>query len=256
MWPRVSLSIQQTTSASDSERSKQQSYVRVTAALQLEEAAVASPSGPTHPTPRADVRVDVEWVCILIGYHRVRSSCLQLPLLPLPCQSLFHSSKVRAAVFVTDDVCLSQVKPEIGGIGFTLVPITLLHYNTMCTHHFHGATLQKGLIVKASTSSSGMLCHQNRVVWTAATLSFLLKSVPFRWLQINLDKHRQTFFNASIHLDHDKTGFLPILQKVCCICTMKTSDDWIGLEKAFDSWETEKCVECHRQRSLLSSMKL
>lgn len=58
-----------------------------------------------------------------------------------------------------------------------------------------------------------MPCHQNRLVWTAATLSFLLKIFPFRLFQISLDKHRGTFFHALVHLDHDKIGLLPILLK-------------------------------------------
>lgn len=58
VWPRVSVSILQTTLASDSERSKQRSYVKVTASLQLEEAALASLGVPT-PYTGTDVRADV-----------------------------------------------------------------------------------------------------------------------------------------------------------------------------------------------------
>lgn len=54
---------------------------------------------------------------ILIGYRHTVHACIIVSLLPLPCQAVFHSPTVRAAVFVTNDVCLSRGKPEMGALA-------------------------------------------------------------------------------------------------------------------------------------------
>lgn len=74
--------------------------------------------GSPRPTP------ELMFMRMYVFRVSVPSDCLSpysqfmlvASLLPLPCQALFHGSKVRAAVFVTN-VCLSRVKPEMGALA-------------------------------------------------------------------------------------------------------------------------------------------